>query len=323
MENLKIGKHNIKRTAGLAPMASVGDKAYRYMCKKYGASLVVSEMVSAKGLCYSDKKTEQLLECTATEYPMGVQLFGSEPQFMAKACKIAEKYNPQFIDINMGCPVQKVICTGAGSSLLKTPDLAFDIVKACVDATSIPITVKIRRGFDNNNINAVEMACGLEQAGTSAIAVHGRTRQQMYTPGVDIDIIKKVKEAVNIPVFGNGDVFDPISAENMYNYTNCDLVLLARGSYGRPWIFSEIETYLEKGIILPEKPLEEKLDIMLEHVSLICKFKGETIGMREARKHTSWYLKGVHNASKFRNLCSSLNTYQDIKNLVEQVKKYN
>lgn len=323
MENLKIGKHNIKRTAGLAPMASVADKAYRYMCKKYGASLVVGEMASAKGLCYSDKKTAELLECTANEYPMAIQLFGSEPEFMAKACKIAEKYEPQFIDINMGCPVQKVVSTGAGSALLKTPELACDIVKACVNATDIPITVKIRRGFDNNNINAVEMACMLEEAGASAIAVHGRTRQQMYTPGVDIDIIKKVKESVNIPVFGNGDVFDHISAKKMYDYTNCDLVLVARGSYGRPWIFEEIETYLEKGILLPEKSLDEKLDIMLEHISLICEFKGERIAMREARKHAAWYLKGMHNAAKFRNLCSSLEKYEDIKNLVLEVKKYN
>ncbi len=323
MENLKIGKHNIKRTAGLAPMASVADKAYRYMCKKYGASLVVGEMASAKGLCYSDRKTAELLECTANEYPMAIQLFGSEPEFMAKACKIAEKYEPQFIDINMGCPVQKVVSTGAGSALLKTPELACDIVKACVNATDIPITVKIRRGFDNNNINAVEMACMLEEAGASAIAVHGRTRQQMYTPGVDIDIIKKVKEAVKVPVFGNGDVFDPISAKKMYDYTNCDLVLVARGSYGRPWIFEEIETYLEQGVILPEKSLDEKLDIMLEHISLICEFKGERIAMREARKHAAWYLKGMHNAAKFRNLCASLEKYEDIKNLVLEVKKYN
>lgn len=323
MQNIKIGKHNIKKTAGLAPMASVADKAYRYMCKKHGASLVVGEMASAKGLCYSDKKTAQLLECTANEYPMAIQLFGSEPEFMAKACKIAEKYQPQFIDINMGCPVQKVISTGSGSALLKTPQLACDIVKACVNSTDIPITVKIRRGFDNNNINAVEMACMLEDAGASAIAVHGRTKQQMYTPGIDIDIIKKVKESVNIPVFGNGDVFDPISAKHMYDYTNCDLVLVARGSYGRPWIFEEIETYLEKGIILPEKDLDEKLDIMLEHISLICDFKGERIAMREARKHAAWYLKGIHNAAKFRNLCASLEKYEDIKNLVSEVKKYN
>lgn len=323
MENIKIGNHTIKKTAGLAPMASVADKAYRYMCKKFGASLVVSEMVSAKGLCYSDKKTAQLLECTANEYPMAVQLFGSEPEFMAKACKIASKYNPQFIDINMGCPVQKVISTGAGSALLKTPQIAQDIVKACVDATDIPITVKIRRGFDNNNINAVEMACLLEQAGASAIAVHGRTKQQMYTPGIDIDIIKKVKESISIPVFGNGDVFDAVSAKNMYDYTKCDLVLIARGSYGRPWIFEEIEAYLKDKTILPEKSLDEKLDIMLEHVSLICEFKGEKIAMKEARKHASWYLKGVRNAAKFRNLCSSLEKYDDIKNLVIQVKKYN
>lgn len=323
MENFKLGKHTIKKTAGLAPMASVSDKAYRYMCKKYGASLVVGEMASAKGLCYSDKKTADLLEVTANEYPMAIQLFGSEVEFMAKACKIASKFSPQYIDINMGCPVQKVITTGAGSALLKTPKLAQDIVKACVDATDIPITVKIRRGFSNDNINAVEVASMLEEAGASAITVHGRTRQEMYTPGIDIDIIKKVKESVSVPVFGNGDIFDPVSAKKMYDYTNCNLIMVARGSYGRPWIFEEIEHYLSTGEILPEKELDEKLEIMLEHISLICEFKGEKIAMREARKHAAWYLKGVHNAAKFRNLCSSLEKYEDIKNLISKVKKDN
>lgn len=323
MENFKLGKHTIKKTAGLAPMASVSDKAYRYMCKKYGASLVVGEMASAKGLCYSDKKTTDLLEVTSNEYPMAIQLFGSEVEFMAKACKIASKFSPQYIDINMGCPVQKVITTGAGSALLKTPKLAQDIVKACVDATYIPITVKIRRGFSNDNINAVEVASMLEEAGASAITVHGRTRQEMYTPGIDIDIIKKVKESVSVPVFGNGDIFDPVSAKKMYDYTNCDLIMVARGSYGRPWIFEEIEHYLSTGEILPEKELDEKLEIMLEHISLICEFKGEKIAMREARKHAAWYLKGVHNAAKFRNLCSSLEKYEDIKNLISKVKKDN
>lgn len=316
-----IAKQLIKRTAALAPMASVADKAYRYMCKKYGASLVVGEMASAKGLCYSDRKTAELLSVTAAEFPMAIQLFGSEPEFMAKACKIAEQYEPQFIDINMGCPVPKVVSTGAGSALMKAPQLAADIVKACVDATAIPITVKIRKGFDDSCINAVELAQMLEQAGASAITVHGRTRKQMYQPPVDIDIIRQVKQAVTIPVIGNGDITTPETAKQMYEKTGCDLIMVGRGSYGRPWIFEEIETYLETNTRLPEKSLDEKMEIMLEHISLICQFKGEKIAMREARKHAAWYLKGIPHAAKFRNLCSNLEVYADIQQLVKQVQQ--
>lgn len=316
-----IAKQLIKRTAALAPMASVADKAYRYMCKKYGASLVVGEMASAKGLCYSDRKTAELLSVTAAEFPMAIQLFGSEPEFMAKACKIAEQYEPQFIDINMGCPVPKVVSTGAGSALMKAPQLAADIVKACVDATAIPITVKIRKGFDDSCINAVELAQMLEQAGASAITIHGRTRKQMYQPPVDIDIIRQVKQAVTIPVIGNGDITTPETAKQMYEKTGCDLIMVGRGSYGRPWIFEEIETYLETNTRLPEKSLDEKMEIMLEHISLICQFKGEKIAMREARKHAAWYLKGIPHAAKFRNLCSNLEVYADIQQLVKQVQQ--
>ncbi len=316
-----IAKQLIKRTAALAPMASVADKAYRYMCKKYGASLVVGEMASAKGLCYSDRKTAELLSVTAAEFPMAIQLFGSEPEFMAKACKIAEQYEPQFIDINMGCPVPKVVSTGAGSALMKAPQLAADIVKACVDATAIPITVKIRKGFDDSCVNAVELAQMLEQAGASAITIHGRTRKQMYQPPVDIDIIRQVKQAVTIPVIGNGDITTPETAKQMYEKTGCDLIMVGRGSYGRPWIFEEIETYLETNTRLPEKSLDEKMEIMLEHISLICQFKGEKIAMREARKHVAWYLKGIPHAAKFRNLCSNLEVYADIQQLVKQVQQ--
>lgn len=316
-----IAKQLIKRTAALAPMASVADKAYRYMCKKYGASLVVGEMASAKGLCYSDRKTAELLSVTVAEFPMAIQLFGSEPEFMAKACKIAEQYEPQFIDINMGCPVPKVVSTGAGSALMKAPQLAADIVKACVDATAIPITVKIRKGFDDSCVNAVELAQMLEQAGASAITIHGRTRKQMYQPPVDIDIIRQVKQAVTIPVIGNGDITTPETAKQMYEKTGCDLIMVGRGSYGRPWIFEEIETYLETNTRLPEKSLDEKMEIMLEHISLICQFKGEKIAMREARKHAAWYLKGIPHAAKFRNLCSNLEVYADIQQLVKQVQQ--
>jgi tRNA-dihydrouridine synthase B len=323
MENIQVGTHFIRKTAALAPMASVADRAYRLLCKRYGASLVVGEMASAKGLCYSDRKTAELLEVTAEEYPMAIQLFGSEPEFMSKACKIAARYEPQFIDINMGCPVHKVTATGAGSALLKTPEVACSLVRACVEATDIPVTVKIRTGWDANSVNAVEMAQMLEEAGASAIAVHGRTKQQMYAPSADWSIIAKVKQAVHVPVFGNGDVTTPQEAKAMYEQTGCDLVMIGRGSYGHPWIFEEVEAYLERGELLPPKPLEERMEIMLEHAALICSLKGERIAMREARKHAAWYLKGVKQAAKFRNDCGQLETYEDIRELARMVLEAN
>jgi tRNA-dihydrouridine synthase B len=323
MENIQVGTHFIRKTAALAPMASVADRAYRLLCKRYGASLVVGEMASAKGLCYSDRKTAELLEVTAEEYPMAIQLFGSEPEFMSKACKIAAQYEPQFIDINMGCPVHKVTATGAGSALLKTPEVACSLVRACVEATDIPVTVKIRTGWDANSVNAVEMAQMLEEAGASAIAVHGRTKQQMYAPSANWSIIAKVKQAVHVPVFGNGDVTTPQETKAMYEQTGCDLVMIGRGSYGHPWIFEEVETYLERGELLPPKPLEERMEIMLEHAALICSLKGERIAMREARKHAAWYLKGVKQAAKFRNDCGQLETYEDIRELARMVLEAN
>lgn len=322
-QTVTLAGHSIPRTAALAPMASVADHAYRLMCKKYGAALVVGEMASAKGLCYSDKKTAELLTTTAEEFPMAIQLFGNEPEFMAKACKIAEQYHPQFIDINMGCPVPKIVSGGAGSALMRTPELAAEIVRACADATSIPITVKIRKGFDDSSVNAVELAVMLEEAGAQVITVHGRTRKQMYTPPVDIDIIAQVKQAVKVPVIGNGDVTTPQLAQEMYERTGCDLVMVGRGSYGHPWIFEEISRYLETGELLPPKPLEERMEIMLEHVDLICRFKGERVAMREARKHAGWYLKGVRGAARFRNLCSSLESFQDAENLAKAVLEQN
>lgn len=320
---MKIGTIPIPKLAALAPMASVADHAYRLMCKRYGAALVIGEMASAKGMFYSDRKTAELLTVTDTEYPMAVQLFGSEPDIMAAACKKAAKYEPQFIDINMGCPVPKVVNNGCGSALMKHPRLAADIVAACVDAVDIPITVKIRKGFDDDSINAVEVAVLLEQAGASAITVHGRTRRQMYAPPVDIDIIRQVKQAVSVPVIGNGDITSPELAKQMYEDTGCDLVMVGRGTYGRPWIFEEINTYLEDGTILPEKSVEERLEIMYEHISLACSLKGERCGMRECRKLAAWYVKGMHGAAKFRGVCGQLSTLEDVRALIQEVKRLN
>lgn len=272
-------------------MASVADRAYRVMCKKYGASLLIGELASAKGLCYSDRKTAELLQVTDFERPMGVQLFGDDPQFFAKACKIAAKFEPEFIDINMGCPVPKVVNIGAGSALLKTPKKAYEIVSACIDAVDLPITVKMRKGYEKDHDVAVEFASLMETAGASLITVHGRTRSQMYAPSADWDCIKAVKQAVCVPVIGNGDVTSPQLAKEMYDYTGCDLVMIGRGSYGRPWIFEEVSHYLQTGTMLPEKTVDERFDILLEHVALMCSDRPEAVAMREARKIVAWYLK--------------------------------
>ena len=319
MNQLSLFGCTIPRTAMLAPMAGIADRAYRQLCKEYGAVLVVGEMASVKGLCYSDRKTAELLTCTPEEFPMGVQLFGDDPAFFAKAAKIAAQYHPAFIDINMGCPVHKVVSTGAGSRLMTTPEKAAQIVRACVEAVDIPITVKMRKGYNAEDANAPQLAKLCQEEGAAAITIHGRTKAQLYQPGADWDIIKQVKQAVSIPVIGNGDVMSAQDAAQMYCQTGCDLVAVARGSYGRPWIFSEITQYLQTGTLPPEPSPEEKMEVMLRHLSLICTYKGEQAGMREGRKIAGFYVKGLAQASRFRGLCGSLSTLEDAKALANEV----
>ena len=319
MNQLSLFGYTIPRTAMLAPMAGIADRAYRQLCKEYGAVLVVGEMASVKGLCYSDRKTAELLTCTQEEFPMGVQLFGDDPAFFAKAAKIAAQYHPAFIDINMGCPVHKVVSTGAGSRLMTTPEKAAQIVRACVEAVDIPITVKMRKGYNAEDANAPQLAKLCQEEGVAAITIHGRTKAQLYQPGADWDIIKQVKQAVSIPVIGNGDVMSAQDAAQMYCQTGCDLVAVARGSYGRPWIFSEITQYLQTGTLPPEPSPEEKMEVMLRHLSLICTYKGERAGMREGRKIAGFYVKGLAQASRFRGLCGSLSTLEDAKALANEV----
>lgn len=320
---LNIGKLILPKTACLAPMAGVADRAFREICRKWGACYVVGEMASAKGMHYSDKKTAGLLEIYTAERPMAAQLFGDEPEVLAEAALLAMKYNPDVIDINMGCPAPKIAGNGAGSALMKNPELASQIIKAVVKVSPVPVTVKFRKGWDNNNINAIEFAKMAEEAGVAAIAVHGRTRQQMYAPPVDIDIIRQVKEAVSIPVIGNGDIVDIKSAVEMYEKTGCDLVMIGRGALGSPWIFKEIESYLTTGVIPDPLTIEERMVVMREHIILACTYKGEGHAMKEARKHIAWYIKGLKGAAGFRRSAGSISTIGEMDSLIEDILREN
>lgn len=319
MKNIKIGNVEIEKTAALAPMASVADKSYRLLCKEFGASYLVSEMISSKGLCFGDKKTAKLCEIENGERPMALQIFGEEPVYMGKAAYILNKYKPDIIDINMGCPVPKIVGNGSGSALMKSTRTALEIAEETVKNANCPVTVKIRAGWDNDSINAVEFAKALEQTGISAIAVHGRTRSQMYSGQADWDIIKQVKKAVSIPVIGNGDVKCPEDCRAMYEQTNCDLVMIGRGSYGKPWIFHEVKHYLETGQKLPEISLEEKMSVMLRHGRMLCKYKGEKQGMKEMRKNVAWYIKGLPGSARMRGDCGLLNQYSDLEVMAQQI----
>lgn len=316
---MKIGNIELPKTAALAPLAGVADRAMREISREYGACWTVGEMASAKGLSFGSKKSAELLEIGEAERPTAVQLFGSEPETMALAAKMALEYKPEAIDINFGCPVPKVAGNGGGSALMKDPVLAGKIVEAVVKAVDIPVTVKFRAGWDFEHINAVEFARICEDSGAAALTVHGRTRMQMFAPPVNLEIIRMVKEAVSIPVIGNGDVDSPEAAKRMYDETGCDLVMVGRGAMGNPWLFKRIEHYLTFGELIPEPTPEERMAVLKKHVELICRYKGEHIGMREARKHSSWYIKGMRGAAEFRRECGSISTLEDLEILIDKV----
>ncbi len=319
---MKIGNLIISDKASLAPMAGVADRAFRELCRGYGAAYTVCEMASAKGISLGDKKSAELLYISEAERPAGSQIFGNSPETMAIAAKKALEYSPDFIDINMGCPAPKVASSGGGALLMKDPVNSAEIVEAVVKAVNVPVTVKMRSGWDDSTVNAVELAKRCEQAGAAAITVHGRTKVQMYAPPVNIDIIREVKNAVSIPVIGNGDVVDGKSAAKMMEETGCDMVMVGRGALGRPWVFQEINAYLNHEVILPEPSVTQKMHVMLKHVEKICEYKGERVGIREARKHAAWYTKGLHGAANYRarmGLISSIEELQQIAlELIEQ-----
>ncbi|MBR1422301.1 MAG: tRNA dihydrouridine synthase DusB [Ruminococcus sp.] len=323
MESIVIGGVKIEKSAALAPMASVADKSYRLMCKEFGAAYMVSEMISSKGLCYGDKKTAVLCEIEQEELPYALQLFGEEPEFMGKAAYLLNRFSPDIIDINMGCPVPKIVSNGSGSALMKDPVRAGKIIEAAVKNADCPVTVKIRSGWDKDSINAVETAKIAEQAGAAAVTVHARTRTQFYSGKADWDIIKQVKQAVSIPVIGNGDVTDGKSAEAMYEETGCDLVMIGRGSYGRPWVFKNVREYLQNGTAPDEPTVGERMEIMLKHAELLCRYKGEERGIKEMRHNFAWYIKGLNGASKLRGASGEIFTFDDLKKAADIILETN
>ena len=326
--SFSIGNLNLKHGLMLAPMAGVTDYAFRRLCKRCGAEFTVSEMVSAKAMHYRDEKTATLARIRASELPMAVQIFGSEPDIMAEAAEMLTKGDyrgcvsetpPSAIDINMGCPVRKIVTNGEGSALMKNPTLVYDIVKAVSKATPLPVTVKIRAGWDLAHMNAIEVALAAEEAGAKAVTVHGRTREQLYQPPVNYEIIARVKDALHIPVIANGGINSAEDAIRVKKETGCDGLMIARGAEGNPVIFSEILAALE-GRVYQEPGYKELLGMAREHIALLCEDKGESVGIREARKHLAWYVKGIRGAASFRNAVNSTWTLPELMCLIDELE---
>jgi len=319
MPELQIGNVKLENDLILGPMAGVTDLPFRLLCKEQGAGLLCMEMVSAKGIMYNNKNTKFLLTIDERERPVSLQLFGSDPDIISEQAKRIEELPFDILDINMGCPVPKIVNNGDGSALMKNPLLAGEIIEKTARAIQKPVTVKIRKGFDEEHINAVEMAHIAQESGAAAIAVHGRTREQYYSGKADWEIIRKVKEAVKIPVIGNGDVWTPQDAIDMRKQTGCDGVMIGRGAQGNPWIFKQILHYEQTGELLEKPSPQEVTEMILRHAKMQMEFKGEYTGMREIRKHAAWYTAGYKNSAKLRGKINETETYEELKELLSHL----
>ena len=320
----KIGNIELKNNIVIAPMAGISNSAFRRIVKEMGAGLIYAEMVSDKAIIYDNEKTKQMLYLTAEERPIAQQIFGSDIESFTESAKIVyEQMKPDIIDINMGCPVPKIaIKSQAGAALLKNPDKIKKIVKSVVQAVPCPVTVKIRSGWDEKNINAKLVAKICEEAGASAITIHGRTRKQGYSGNVDLDIIKEVKESVNIPVIANGDIKDIESAKKMLEYTKCDAIMIGRATLGNPWLIKKLVTYFEENIILPDPTYEEKINMALKHLSYLTDLKNEKVAILEIRSHMAWYLKGLKDSGPIKNAINQAKTIEEIKKILNNYLNY-
>ncbi len=309
---MRIGDVVLENEVFLAPMAGVTDLAFRLICKEYGSGLLYTEMINAKALCYDDEKTKGMLKIEEEEHPVAVQIFGSEPEFIAGATEILNEHSNEILDINMGCPAPKVVKNGDGSALMKTPQLAAKVIEAAAKKSKKPVTVKFRKGWDDDSINAVEFAKMAEVSGAQAITIHGRTRAQYYSGTADWDIIEEIKNVVKIPVIGNGDIVTIEDAINIRKKTGCDAIMIGRGAQGNPWIFNRINHYMKTGEILPEPTAEEKIRIAIKHFNLAIKEDGEYVAVREMRKHLGWYLKGMKKSARLRDEINKLESADEV-----------